>query len=207
MFNRGNLRIIEKYGEGPLTLAHHPEKTRVNTLLYSLLLFFFFFLMLYVFVHTLLNGPEREPSWKGHKESWEKCHSSLWSRRQSFLRPQKNVSGGNISKSFWKKAVMWFLVGAPVENGDFLGTEQSVEYLNIIGPEEDRHKRTHCPEAVVGRHRADTVLIYLFKQDLSTFSDETYRDARAACMDRAPRSKQSPEEGCQNQWRKQPRRL
>lgn len=61
------------------------------------------------------------------------------------------ASGENISKSFWKKAVMWFLVGAPVENGDFLGTEQSVEYSNIIGPEEDRAKRTHSPEAVVGQ--------------------------------------------------------
>lgn len=65
--------------------------------------------------------------------------------------------------------------GDSVKNGGFLGTEQSVECLNIIGPEEDRDKRTHCPEAVVGQHRADTVLIYLFKQDLSTFSDETYR--------------------------------
>ena len=41
---------------------------------------------------------------------------------------------------------MWFLVGAPVENGDFLGTEESVE-----GPEEHRAERTHCPEAVVGQ--------------------------------------------------------
>ena len=55
-------------------------------------------------------------------------------------------------------------------------------------------------------HRADIVLICLFRQDLSTYSDETYRDAQAACMDHAPGSKPSPEEGWQNQWRKQPRR-
>lgn len=145
MFNRGNLRIIEKYGEGSLTLAHHPEKTRVHFIIFPLFFSFFFF-DAYIFVHTLFIGPERGPSWKSHKESWEKCHGSLRSRRQSFLRPQRNVSGGNISKSFWKKAVMWFLVGAPVENGDFLGTEEGVE-----GPEEHRAERTHCPEAVVGQ--------------------------------------------------------
>lgn len=134
-------------------LPHWPTTLRKPglTLYYIPFCSFFFSPDVYIFVHTLLNGPEREPSWKSHKESWEKCHSSLWSRRQSFLWPQKNVSGGNISKSFWKKAVMWFLVGAPVENGDFLGTEQSVEYSNIIGPEDDRDKRTHCPEAVVGQ--------------------------------------------------------
>ena len=41
-FNRGNLRIIEKYGEASPTLAHHPEKTRVNTLLFPFCSFFFF---------------------------------------------------------------------------------------------------------------------------------------------------------------------
>lgn len=40
MFNTGNLEIIEKYGEESLTLTHHPEKARVNTLFYFLLLFF-----------------------------------------------------------------------------------------------------------------------------------------------------------------------
>ena len=67
-FNRGNFRIIEKYGEASPTLAHHPEKTRVNTLLFPFC-FFFFPPDVYIFVHTLLNGPEREPSWKSHKES------------------------------------------------------------------------------------------------------------------------------------------
>ena len=51
MFNRGNLRIIEKYGEGSLTLAHHPEKTRVHFIIFPL--FFSFFFLMHISLSTL----------------------------------------------------------------------------------------------------------------------------------------------------------
>lgn len=56
MFNTGNLEIIEKYGEGSLTLTHHPEKARVNTLFYFLLFFFLMHISLSTLFLMVLKG-------------------------------------------------------------------------------------------------------------------------------------------------------
>lgn len=153
-----NVKIAEKYGEGYLTLSYHPEKVSAHTLLYFLLVYFFpplhiFLSMLFLMVlKGVLPG-------KGVK----KCHSPLWdmSRASSSLR--RMVSGGNISRSFWKREVMWFLPESPVEGGGLLGTEQSVEYSDFMIPEEENILPGGCWGPGPGR---GTSLTDQFSQEL-----------------------------------------
>lgn len=173
-----------------------PWKTRVNTFLCSLLFFFLFFFLMCMSLSTLFlmvlkgNLPGRvikkaERNVIVHYGAGGRASSGLkerlwWKYFKIILKESSDVISCRSSCREW----------------GFLGHRTECGMFKHHRTREDRDKRTHCPEAVVGRHRADTVLIYLFKQDLSTFSDETYRDALGSLHGPYLRSKQSPEEGC-----------
>lgn len=152
-----NLKMKEKYREGLLIPSYHPAKVSANTSWYFLLVLSFLLLvflsMLFLMVlKGLLLG-----------RAIKKCHSPLWGMKRVSSSLRRMVSGGNISKSFWKRAVMWFLLDSPVEGADFLGTEQSVEYSDFMIPEEENT----LPGGWCGPGtRLGTWLTYSFSQEI-----------------------------------------